>query len=109
MISGDEPKVSIFVKYPVQFVVALPVMALCIGLLVGIYHSSDPVEDVRGSVVTINNNPPVVVDRGCLDDPKLTNDQIILETTKCTAAGLGAEALHCGDNYDTMEIQCTPK
>jgi hypothetical protein len=39
----------------------------------------------------------------------MTNDEIITETNKCNQAGLDAEALHCGDDMQTVIIQCKPR
>lgn len=45
----------------------------------------------------------------CVGAPEMSNDDIINETHKCEAAGLAATALHCGDDYGTIKVQCEPK
>jgi hypothetical protein len=106
--TDEKVKVPYFVTHHIQSIMALPIFALCLGLWIGAHFNHTPSESATGSAVTINN-PPAIVDRGCSDDPKLTNDQIIVETNKCSAGGLDAEALHCGENADTITIQCKPK
>ena len=39
----------------------------------------------------------------------LTNDEIIATTKQCEDSGLDAEALHCGDNHQTVTVQCKPR
>lgn len=39
----------------------------------------------------------------------MTNDEIIAETTKCNSAGLDAQDLHCGDDHQTVIVQCKPR
>lgn len=39
----------------------------------------------------------------------LTNAQIIEETKLCNEAGLDAESLHCGDDHQTVIVQCKPR
>ena len=39
----------------------------------------------------------------------MTNDEIIAETNKCNSAGLDAMALHCGDDHQTVIIECRPR
>lgn len=39
----------------------------------------------------------------------MTNAQIIDETKTCNDAGLDAEALHCGDDHQTVLVQCKPR
>lgn len=39
----------------------------------------------------------------------MTNAQIIEETKTCYDAGLDAEPLHCGDDYQTVIVQCKPR
>lgn len=39
----------------------------------------------------------------------LTNDEIIATTQKCNQAGLDAVSLHCGDDYQTVIVECRPR
>ena len=39
----------------------------------------------------------------------MTNAQIIEETKTCNDAGLDAESLHCGDDHQTVIVQCKPR
>ena len=39
----------------------------------------------------------------------MSNAQIIEETKTCYNAGLDAEPLHCGDDYQTVIVQCKPR
>ena len=67
---------------------------------------SKPNENGKTEIaLNVNEDKP----KTCIDRPELTNDDIINETHKCEAAGLNAVALHCGDDYGTIKIQCEPK
>lgn len=105
---NEEVNVSIFKKYPIQLamIVGGLVCVFIAGIIAGLGTSDEP-KQPQGAIVNINNGAPA--NRGCSDMPKLTNDQIIIETNKCSAAGLDAEALHCGEDYQITIVQCKPK
>jgi hypothetical protein len=39
----------------------------------------------------------------------LSNDEIITTTKKCNSEGLDAVPLHCGDDYQTVIVECRPR
>lgn len=72
----------------------------------GVKVESKPSADGKTEfAVNVNETKP----RTCVGIPEMSNDDIITETHKCEAAGLTATALHCGDDYGTIKIQCEPK
>jgi hypothetical protein len=93
--TNEEKQKSFSQRWGWWLIIGAPIITLVVGITTGyMTRPADP--------------PHSAPARDCTSMPSLTNEEIIATTNQCTAAGLGATALQCGDNAATIIIQCKP-